>query len=176
MIRVRLEYDRETLTKIENDLETFEVIAYALFNQSFNKVRPPLLSALRKTPRRRYWEGKDFANPASRRAFFAKTKGKAYVRTGRYAAGWNVSIKKTENGGSLIITNTTPGDYGKFVGGSFARTGKNFQQRGHVRTGWPKSQDTTDKYLLEAQNDFEQRVAKYINTEFGRVSTSTRNR
>jgi hypothetical protein len=174
VIKVRLEYSREILTKIENDLETFEVIAYALFNQSFNKVRQPLLAALRKTPKRRYWEGKDFANPASRRAFFAKTKGKAYTRTGRYAAGWNVSIKKTDEGGQLIITNTT--NYGKFVGGSFARTGKNFQQRGHIRTGWPKSQDTTDKYLLEAQIDFEQRIDKYINTEFGRVSTTTRNR
>lgn len=173
MIQIRLEYNSEIFTQIQNDIQTFEVIALALLNQSMNKVRPPLLSELRKTPRRRFWERKDFANDASRRAFFAKTGGKAYVRTGKYARGWTVSLKKTDGGGSIIISNKEPA--AKFVGGSFARSGKDFQAKGHIRTGWPKSQVTVDKWLVEAQKDFEQRVGKFINERWGNVSANRRN-
>lgn len=172
-IQIRLEYTPEIFTQIENEIETFEVIAFALLNQSMNKVRPPALSELRKTPRRRYWERKDFVSDASRRAFFAKTKGKAYTRTGKYAEGWTMTTRKTDNGGEIVINNKVP--HAKFVGGSFSRSGKDFQQKGHIRTGWPKSQVTADKWLLEAQKDFEERVGKYVETRFGRVSTRTRN-
>lgn len=174
MIRIRLEYNADVFTQIANDIETFNVIAYALFQQSFNKVRNPLLSDLRKTPRRRYWERSDFANDASRRAFFAKTGGKAYQRTGRYAAGWSVTLKKTDAGGEIVIGNSEPS--AKFVGGTFARSGRDFQQKGHIRTGWPRSQNTADKWLEAAQIDFEQRVNKYIDDRWGKVSTGTRNR
>lgn len=174
MIQVRLEYDTEVLTEIENDIRSFEVIAFALFNQSLNKVKRPLLADLRKTPKRRYWERRDFASDASRRAFFAKTGGRAYTRTGRYAAGWNVEIRKTDNGGEIVIHNREP--YAKWVGGSFARSGRDFQQRGHIRTGWPRTQDTTDKWTQALFTDFEQRVDKYIRDHWGRVSTGTRNR
>lgn len=173
MIRIRLEYNTEIFTQIANDIETFEVIAYGLFRQSFDKVKPQVLGELRKTPRRRYWERKDFASDASRRAFFAKTGGKAYTRTGRYAAGWSVTLKKTDNGGQIVISNREP--YAKFVGGSFARGGRDFQQKGHIRTGWPKSQNVADKWLIAAQEDFEQRVDKYLSTQFGRVVTARRN-
>lgn len=174
MISIRLEYDAEIFTQIANEIESFGVIAHALLGQSLNKVKPPFLSELRKTPRRRYWEAKDFANDASRRAFFAKTGGKAYQRTGRYAAGWTIKLQKTDDGGSIVVSNNTP--YGKFVGGSFARSGRDFQQRGHIRTGWPRSQNTADKWLGEAQKDFEQRVDKYLSKELGRVVTTRRNR
>lgn len=173
MIRIRLEYDTEVFTRIANEIETFEVIVQALLGQSLNKVRPPFLSDLRRTPRRRYWTRDDFASDASRRAFFAKTGGKAYQRTGRYAAGWQIRLQKTETGGAIVVSNRET--YAKFVGGSFARGGRDFQQRGHIRTGWPRSQDTADKWLIEAQVDFEQRVSKYLSTEFGRVITARRN-
>jgi hypothetical protein len=174
MIRIRLEYSREAFTQIENDIETFSVIAYALLNQALNKVKQPFLAELRKTPRRRYWEAKDFASDASRRAFFAKTGGKAYQRTGKYAAGWSININKTEDGGQIVVSQKEP--YAKYVGGTFARSGRDFQQKGHIRTGWPHSQDTADKWLLAAEEDFIQRVDKYLSNDFGRVSTSQRNR
>lgn len=172
-VQIRLEYTPEVFTQIANEIETFEVIAFALLNQSMNKVKPLALSELRKTPRRRYWEKRDFVSDASRRAFFAKTRGKAYTRTGRYAAGWNMTARKTDSGGEIVINNKEP--HAKFVGGSFSRSGHDFQQRGHIRTGWPKSQVTTDKWLLAAQKDFEDRVGKYVETRFGRVGTNTRN-
>lgn len=174
MISIRLEYETEVFTQIANDIETFNVIAYALFQQSFNKVKNPLLSDLRTTPRRRYWERQDFVSDASRRAFFAKTGGKAYQRTGKYAAGWSVTLRKTDGGGQIVIQKRE--SYAKFVGGSFARSGRDFQQRGHIRTGWKKSQLTTDARLMEAQKDFEQRVMKFIDDRWGKVSTRARNR
>lgn len=173
MIRIRLEYNREVFTQLANEIETFEVIAYALLGQSLNKVKQPFLSELRKTPRRRYWEAKDFASEASRRAFFAKTGGKPYQRTGAYAAAWEIVLQKTEDGGAIVVRNRK--EYAKFVGGSFARGGRDFQQRGHIRTGWPKSQTTADKWLMAAQDDFTQRVDKYLSTQFGRVITARRN-
>lgn len=172
-IRIRLEYDAQTFTQIATEIETFEVIAFALLGQSLDKVKRPFLSDLRKTPRRRYWERKDFANDASRRAFFAKTGGKAYQRTGQYAAGWDITLKKTEQGGQIVVSNKRP--EAKFVGGTFSRSGRNFQQKGHIRTGWPSSQTTADKWLLAAQDDFAKRVDKYLSDKFGRVTTSRRN-
>lgn len=174
MIAIRLEYDRETFTAIENDIETFGVIAFALLGQSLNKVKSPFLNDLKRTPRRRHWERKDFANDASRRAFFAKTKGQAYQRTGKYAAGWELKLQKTENGGEIVLRNREK--YAKFVGGSFARSGKDFQQRGHIRTGWPRSQSTADKWLIAAEKDFMERVDKFLSQQFGRVVTARRNR
>lgn len=173
MIRIRLEYNADVFTQIANDIETFNVITYALFQQAFNKVRPQVLRDLKQTPRRRYWEHSDFASDASRRAFFAKTKGQPYTRTGKYAAGWSVDLKKTDSGGQIVISNREP--YAKFVGGSFARSGKDFQQKGHIRTGWPKSQNAADKWLQVAQDDFAQRVNKYVDERWGRIATSTRN-
>jgi hypothetical protein len=173
MIQIRLEYDEQVFTQIANDIESFQVIAFALLGQSLNKVKPLALADLRRTPRRRYWESSDFANDASRRAFFAKTGGKAYTRTGRYAAGWNMTLRKTDSGGEIVINNKEPS--AKFVGGTFARSGRDFQQRGHIRTGWPKSQTTADKWLKAAQDDFEVRVGKYIDDRWGKVSTGTRN-
>lgn len=182
MIRIRLEYNSEIFTQIANDIETFEVLTKALFKQSVNKVKPDALRELRLTPARRQWKKEDFANDKSRKAFFASTKGKPYERTGKYAAGWQIEIKDTDTGGQMVISNNASSMnngkrvfYGKFVGGSFARSGRDFQQKGHVRTGWPKSQNTADKWLLVAQDDFEQRVTKYIGDKWGKVSTGTKN-
>lgn len=160
MIRVRLEYSTDVFTQIENDIESFEIIAFALLRQSMDKVKRPLLSDLRKTPKRRYWEGKDFANDASRRAFFAKTGGKAYERTGKYAAGWDLNIRKTDSGGELVVANKEP--YAKYVGGSFARSGRDFQQKGHVRTGHARSTDSNDKWAETVLDDFVQRVTNHF--------------
>ncbi len=173
-IRMRLDYQPEVLINLEQFVEDFGKVVYELFQETHAKIQAPLLAELRYTPPRRYWEGKDFQSDAQRRAFFAKTGGKPYQRTGKYAAGWRVTVSRAGEGGQMVITNLAP--YGKFVGGSFARSGKDFQQRGHKRTGWPKSVHTADFWIEAATEDFEQRLAKYIDENFGVVRLGRRNR
>lgn len=173
MIQTRVEYSGQRLQAAERDAATFTVISFALFRQSYNKTRPALLRALTFTPNRRYWTKDDFASDASRRAFFAKTGGKAYTRTGRYAKSWQVNLVQTDDGGAVTARNDA--EYAKFVGGSFSRS-KNWQQKGHIRTGWPNAADAAEIYFNELLKDFGERMRKYARNDFANVSVSTRNR
>jgi hypothetical protein len=173
-IRMRLEYDAQALIDIEQFAQDFGAVVFKLFKEIHAVIQPQMLAELRYTPARRPWEAKDFQSDAQRKAFFAKTGGKPYQRTGQYARGWSVTVKQTNDGGQIVVTNSTP--YGKFVGGSFARSGKDFQQRGHKRTGWPRSSATADFWIEAAQEDFERRLAKYVDESIGTVSLGRRNR
>lgn len=173
MIQARVEFQGEVITAVENLAHDFNVISFALFRQTYNKVGKQMLYALRFTPPRRYWKGDDFVSDASRRAFFAKTGGKAYQRTGRYAKAWQVILRQTPNGGEIVARNDVA--YAKFVGGSFNRS-RDFQQPGHKRTGWPNAAATVDYWQEQAIEDFETRLDKTLDERLGRVAFSTRNR
>lgn len=106
--------------------------------REFNKrIRIGFHSSLRRTPKRRYWERKDFVNDASRRAFFAKTKGKAYVRTGNLNRNERVEVIETDN--SITFTASNPTPYDRWVKG-------NRQVKGHARTQWTKRSQTFDEW------------------------------
>lgn len=173
MIRQRLEYRAVASENAVHVMETFQVITAALFKQTFDKVGKEFERALRVEPPRRFWDRTDFVNDASRRAFFAKTGGKAYVRTNKYRMAWVVSLLRTENGGAIRASNERP--EAKFVGGTFDRK-RDFQQKGHTRTGWNRVRDTADTYNARIVADFTARKDKYLNEAFGKSTTSTRNR
>lgn len=173
-IRVRLDYNAQSFINIEDFVQSFGAVVLDLFKETQEVIAPQFLAELRYTPPRRYWESGDFQSDAQRRAFFAKTGGRPYQRTGQYAQSWKIAFKQTQDGGQIVISNTAP--YAKFVGGSFARSGRDFQQRGHKRTGWPRSADTVDFWLTAATEDFEKRLSKYIDESFGKVTISRRNR
>lgn len=173
MIQTRVEYQAKASTDTLELVETFEVITGALFQQSFNRVKPDLERALRTEPPRRPWGRNDFVSDASRRAFFAKTGGRPYQRTGRYRFSWMVSLRQTEGGAGMVVSNNTP--WAKWVGGTFDRS-RDFQQRGHKRTGWPNAQKTTDFYKGAMLDDFGGRLNRFLDERLGTVTTSSRNR
>lgn len=172
MIQTRVEYTSTALANAEDFCDTYATIAFALFRQSFNKARPDILRKLKVEPPRRYWEKSDFVSDASRRAFFAKTGGGAYQRTGKYRNAWAVVLEQTPDGGAIKTRNDVP--YAKWVGGSFSRS-QDFQQPGHKRTGWVNARNVMDEANREIIADFAQRRNKYLDERFG-VSVGTRNR
>ncbi len=173
MISARLEYKAQATENAAHVMETFTVITGALFKQTFNKVGKEYERELRVEPPRRYWDKTDFVSDAQRRAFFAKTKGQAYQRTGKYRMAWVVSLVQTDGGAAIRASNDRP--EAKFVGGTFNRQ-RDFQQKGHTRTGWNKVRDTSDKYNMAMVADFTARKDKYLNQALGTSTTSTRNR
>lgn len=136
MIRADVLFDFTRLDNLERFAANFAPNVIRASRQAFNqRIRLPFLGQLRKTPRRRYWTGSDFVSDAQRRAFFAKTGGKAYQRTGELAAGWSVNLTVSDNAIAISASNKTP--YEKWVTGSR-------QQFGHAKTGWGKHEDVFD--------------------------------
>ncbi len=173
MISARVEYKAQATANAAHVVETFTVITAALFKQTYDKVGKEYERALRIEPPRRYWDKTDFVSDAQRRAFFAKTKGQAYQRTGKYRMAWIVSLLQTDGGGAIRASNDRP--EARFVGGTFNRQ-RDFQQRGHKRTGWQSVRDTADTYNAAAVTDFTARKNKYLDSALGTSTTSTRNR
>ena len=128
-------------------------IARAAFSRRINL---PVLQQLRKTPKRRYWTAGDFESDASRRAFFAKTGGKAYVRTGKYAAGWKADI--TEDEQSITFGYANPVPYADKVGGQG-------QVRGHTITGWPFSGDIMTANQPRSVMVFGEAIGSYLDEQ-----------
>lgn len=173
MIKQRLEYQAVASENALHVMETFQVITAALFKQTYDKEGKQFERALRVEPPRRYWDRTDFVNDASRRAFFAKTEGAAYQRTGKYRMAWVVSLLRTEDGAAIRASNNRP--EARFVGGTFDRK-RDFQQKGHTRTGWNRVRDTADTYNARMVTDFTARKNKYLNEALGASTTSARSR
>lgn len=133
MIRAEVLFDFTRLEKISQFTEIFPAAMIETAKRTFNqRIRLGLLAQLRKYPKRRYWTREDFASDASRRAFFAKTGGKPYQRTGRLAGGWRTDISTTDNAIAFSVTNSVP--YEKWVSGQD-------QVFGHAKTGWGLHED-----------------------------------
>ncbi len=121
---------------------------------AFNKrIRIGFHSALRKTPKRRYWERGDFANDASRRAFFAKTKGKAYKRTGALQRAEKVEV--IEDDKSITFTSSNPTPYDKWVKGDR-------QVKGHKKTDWKTRSKTFDEWRERTGNAMISEISEMV--------------
>ena len=145
-------YDRinRVITALNIFPQEMKKLARKAFSRSLNL---PILQQLRKTPKRRYWTAEDFESDAQRRAFFAKTGGKAYQRTGNYARGFKADIVEGDNFIDFGYVNPVP--YARFVGGVD-------QQFGHVRTGWPHSTAVVIEQRPRAVTVFGQAIEDYI--------------
>lgn len=119
----------KTFVQVSAFPETLKRVATRAFNQ---RIRLGLLSQLRKTPKRRPWTRGDFVSDKQRRAFFAKTHGQPYQRTGRLVAGWRTDL--IVNDEAIAFTISNPASAEKYVQGKF-------QQPGHAKTGWGKHED-----------------------------------
>lgn len=137
-VHVETQFDYSRIDGLIEFVGDFSDEVRTVAKREFNaRIRIGFLSSLRTTPKRRYWDKTDFVSPASRRAFFAKTHGKAYQRTGTLAKSWRTFIEETDTSVAFGAENTAP--YHKWVEGSL-------QQKGHARTGWKKSDDRFEEW------------------------------
>jgi hypothetical protein len=161
MLDVQTYFNYGRLDRLLVTIGTFPTQMKRYARRAFaQRVNLPILQQLRKTPPRRYWTGDDFVNDASRRAFFAKTKGKAYVRTGKYAAGWQADIQETET--SISFGYINPVDYSGFVGGQQ-------QVKGHIITGWPNSADVITANQPRMAYVFGEAISQYLDEQIGAI-------
>lgn len=138
LIRAEVVYDFSNLDRVIDLVDNFPAEVNQVAKREFNqRIRLGLLAQLRKTPKRRPWDRTDFVSDASRRAFFAKTHGKPYQRTGALAAAWSVGVVESDSAIAFYANNSK--DYEKWVTGGQ-------QQKGHIRTGWGKHETVVDAW------------------------------
>ncbi len=154
LIRTEVVFDYSSIDRLVTFAAQFPDELKRVAKREFNQyIRLGLLAQLRKTPRRRPWDRTDFVNDASRRAFFAKTKGKPYVRTGALAKAWKTDVVESDNAIAFAISNAK--DYEKWVTG-------NRQVKGHIRTGWGKHEDVAKEWYPRVVNVVTNGVARLI--------------
>lgn len=133
MIRTEVTFDYVRFSAVIAFPDVFPSEVKKAAKTAFNKrIRVGFLSSLRKTPKRRYWTKDDWSSDAQRRAFFAKTGGAPYVRTGKLQKAEQIRIE--ENGNTVLFGSSNPTPYDKWVKGDR-------QVRGHKRTGWNRRTD-----------------------------------
>ena len=139
LIRTEVVYDYARINELVVFSQQFPGLVKQVAKREFNqRIRLGLLAQLRKTPKRRPWDRTDFVNDASRRAFFAKTGGQPYQRTGALAAAWRVDIAEGDN--AIAFTASNSKNYEKWV------TGRR-QVKGHAKTGWGKHEDVYNAWI-----------------------------
>lgn len=159
LIRAEVVYDYSGLDNLIEFTAEFPAEVKKVAKREFNqRIRLGLLSQLRKTPRRRSWDRTDFVSDASRRAFFAKTHGKPYQRTGALAAAWQVGVVESDNAIAFYASNSK--DYEKWVTG-------NRQVKGHIRTGWGKHETVLDAWRPRVVDVVVNAVGELIDSKVG---------
>lgn len=154
LVRAEVVFDYSRIDSLIEFTQQFPGELKRVAKREFNqRIRLGLLSQLRKTPKRRPWDKTDFVNDASRRAFFAKTKGKPYVRTGALAAAWKTDVGESDNAIAFSISNSK--DYEKWV------TGKR-QVKGHIRTGWGRHETVAEAWYPRVVNVVNNAVSRLI--------------
>lgn len=161
MIRVDELTRVAALDNLEAFLDAYPELALETLRDGFNAhIKPDLLHELR------YYPGEvvhpfQFATPKSRRWYFfavhtglIKTDGRAYIRTGQFAQGWDTDV--TIGDGSIVMSVTQTLRATRFITG-------NRQVPGHRRTGWQLHAPTIAFWREAAQEQAVEDLNKLVN-------------
>jgi len=174
MIKVTANVSTSIIDALDNRLESINALVADIGRDVANDYTPLLERELAtNVPPKRSFPSDypiEWVSDAQRRAFFAKTKGKPYVRTGQLANSWTVDV--TTEGGIFSINVRNPANAAKYVYGSLSRQSPGrFQQRFHKITGWPVAAEIIRPVLQEMIDEFADKFRDAIG-DFGNVTGS----
>lgn len=174
-IRARLVADTQAFTDWENILADFGMVMGAIAGDTFKAIEPHILDELRYEPPSVHYPFV-WTTEKQRRAYWATDgfgAGIPYKRTHRYSQAWKLDLLRDGDTFTFRVSNDDP--KAKWVGGSFDRR-REFQQPGHVASGWPKSLETVDFWLEAAGDEFQKAFDRMIDSTFGGLTLTRRNR
>lgn len=143
MITVRVQVEKDVISAFNQAITNSPKLLETAFNREVGRLRTRIVAALREDPGpvayadqgRLRWKSE-----RQRRAFFATNGfggGIPYRRTGALQQAYDVRKESSENGGILLVTNSSPvADY--VVGES--------TQPYHLDTGWPQVADVVVQF------------------------------
>lgn len=164
MIRVTQRTNLEAVDGLIQWFEDFDDIAYSEFQDVVSEVETALLAELRDTPPNVKYPI-DWTSERQRRAFFATDgfgRGIPTRRTGKVQAGWIV-ITDNSNG-TFIVRVMNDVSYSRWVYGSLAKTGQQYQQRFHKNTGWQPANETVFYWLDVIRDEYSARMNRITDT------------
>lgn len=174
-IRARLVAETQAFTDWENILADFSMVMETIAGDVNTAIEEPMLAELRYEPPGVYYPFV-WASLKQMRAYFASDgfgAGIPYQRTHRYSQSWRLDMLREGDTFTFRVSNDDPA--AKWIGGSFDQR-REFQQPGHIASGWPRSQDTVDFWLDAAGDEFEKAFNQVIDETFGSLTLRRRNR
>lgn len=171
MIRVTATFDTQSLESLIAFVDQFADVAYAAFEETVNEIEPVMLAELQDTPGTPKYPLR-WASDKQRKFVMAKLRrdnNLPYRRTGKLAAGWQVSIERNGDTFAMVVSN--PASVAKYVYGSLAQNRNaalRFQQPFHQDTGWQAATDTVSYWQQAVAEDYEKRLAKIARIQFER--------
>lgn len=164
MIRVTQRTNLEGVDDLIQWFEDFEDVAYSEFQDVVNEVEPAMLSELRDTPPNvKYPIG--WTTEKQKRAFFATNgfgRGIPTRRTGKVQQGWVVFTDRGDGTFTVKVMNDV--SYSRWVYGSLAKTGQQYQQRFHRNTGWQPANETVFYWLDVIRDEYAAKMRRIADT------------